>query len=46
VELAHYHMLHDTTEAETCCYGLLGPPPEFVPRPLSYAAFRAYVVKR
>ena len=46
VELAHYHMLHDTLEQETCCYGLLGPPPNFEPKPLSYQAFRSYVVKR
>jgi hypothetical protein len=46
VELAHYHMLHDTEDEETCCYGLLGPPPDFTPKRLSYEAFRSYVVRR
>jgi hypothetical protein len=46
VEMAHYHMLHDTVEPATCCYGLLGPPPDFAPKSQPYAAFRSYVVKR
>ncbi len=46
VELAHYHMLHDTDDPETCCYGLLGPPPDYRPKPLAYEAFRSYVVRR
>ncbi|HYU20207.1 MAG TPA: hypothetical protein VEQ11_16080 [Chloroflexota bacterium] len=46
VELAHYHMLHDTADPQTCCFGLLGPPPDFEPKRLAYDAFRAYVVRR
>ena len=46
VELAHYHMLHDTDDPTTCCYGLLGPPPQFAPKGPAYDAFRAYAVKR
>jgi hypothetical protein len=46
IELAHYHMLHDTDDPETCCFGLLGPPPNYEPKRLPYEAFRAYVVKR
>lgn len=46
VELAHYHMLHDTDDPETCCYGLLGPPPDLRPKPLAYEAFRSHVVRR
>ena len=46
VELAHYHMLHDTDDPETCCYGLLGPPPDYRPKPLAYEAFRSYVARR
>ena len=46
VELAHYHMLHDTEDDSTCCYGLLGGPPDFAPKRLAYEAFRAYVVSR
>jgi len=46
VEMAHYHMLHDTEDEETCCYGLLGPPPDFAPKRLAYEAFRSYAVRR
>ncbi|MCC6792549.1 MAG: cellulase family glycosylhydrolase [Thermomicrobiales bacterium] len=43
IELAHYHMLHDTPHATECCFGLLGPPPAFVPKqPQAYATFRSY----
>jgi hypothetical protein len=44
VELAHYHMLHDTEESWECCFGLLLGPPTFVPKQLAYDAFRSAIV--
>lgn len=41
-----FHMLHDTEDEESCCYGLLGPPPDFASKRLAYEAFRSYVVRR
>lgn len=46
VELAHYHMLHDTEEFWECCFGLLSSAPEFAPKQPAYDRFRDYAVVR
>lgn len=46
VELAHYHMLHDTEEYWECCFGLVGPAPDFKPKQPAYDRFRSYEVQR
>jgi hypothetical protein len=45
IQLADYHMLHDTEEADECCWGLVGPPPNFTPRRPAYEAFQSVVVE-
>lgn len=44
VELAHYHMLHDTEEYWECCFGILGGPPDFAPKQPAYDRFKSYAV--
>jgi hypothetical protein len=45
LELAHYHMLHDTEDPRECCYGLVGGPPTFSPKQPAYDAFRSIAVE-
>jgi hypothetical protein len=45
IQLADYHMLHDTEESDECCWGLLGLPPTFSPRQPAYDAFRSVVIE-
>jgi hypothetical protein len=44
IEFAHYHMLHDTAEYWECCFGLIGPPPDFTPKTPAWDRFRGYPV--
>lgn len=44
VEFAHYHMLHDTQESWECCFGLLGPAPNFTPKQPAWDRFQSYPV--
>lgn len=45
IEMAHYHMLHDTEEPYECCYGLITASPMFTPKQPAYDHFRAYRVR-
>jgi hypothetical protein len=44
IEMAHYHMLHDTEESYECCYGLISAAPLFMPKQPAYDRFRSYQV--
>ncbi len=44
VEFAHYHMLHDTQEYWECCFGLLGPAPDFKRKQPAWDRFQGYPV--
>jgi hypothetical protein len=44
IEFAHYHMLHDTQEYWECCFGLLGPAPDFTPKMPAWDRFKGYPV--
>jgi hypothetical protein len=39
VELADYHMLWDTEEWWNCCFGLVGPPPDYAPKQPAFDTF-------
>ena len=45
IEIADYHMLHDSVEADECCWGLVGPPPGFAPHEPAFDAFQSVVVE-
>lgn len=46
IELAHYHMLHDTEEYWECCFGLVTAAPDFEPKQPAWDRFRSYEVRR
>ncbi|MBI4493015.1 MAG: cellulase family glycosylhydrolase [Chloroflexi bacterium] len=45
IELADYHMLHDTEAEPECCYGLVGGPPAFAPKQPAYDTFRSVAIE-
>jgi cellulase (glycosyl hydrolase family 5) len=46
IEIADYHMLHDTEEPYECCYGLISAAPSLAPKQPVYDRFRSYHVTR
>jgi hypothetical protein len=44
IQLADYHMLLDSEEADECCWGLVGPAPSFVPHEPAYSFFGSIAV--
>jgi phage tail protein X len=44
IQLADYHMLLDSEEAEECCWGLVGPAPSFAPHEPAYSLFSSIAV--
>jgi hypothetical protein len=45
IQVADYHMLHDGSEPDECCWGLVGPAPGFPPHEPAYSAFGSIAVE-